>query len=63
MDDYVIGALIIYLDIIILFLRILEMLGKKKDWLNVKIKQLIFNFWKSKTVYHILIQNCNKSSS
>jgi len=30
MDDYVIGAMMIYLDIIIIFLKILQMLGNKK---------------------------------
>ena len=31
-EDYVLGALILYLDIITLFIKILEILGKKKDW-------------------------------
>ena len=30
LDDYIMGALLIYMDIIILFLRILRLLGKKK---------------------------------
>ena len=30
LDNYILGALLIYLDIIILFLRILRLLGKKK---------------------------------
>ena len=31
MDDYILGATIIYVDIISLFLKILQLLGKKKD--------------------------------
>ena len=31
MDDYILGATIIYVDIISLFLKILQILGKKKD--------------------------------
>ncbi len=31
MDDYILGATIIYVDIISLFLKILRLLGKKKD--------------------------------
>ena len=31
MDDYVLGSVILYVDIISLFLKILQILGKKKD--------------------------------
>ena len=31
MDDYILGATILYVDIISLFLKILQILGKKKD--------------------------------
>ena len=31
LDDYILGATIIYVDIISLFLKILRILGKKKD--------------------------------
>lgn len=31
LDDYVLGAVLIYIDIISLFLKILQILGKKKD--------------------------------
>jgi FtsH-binding integral membrane protein len=31
LDDYVLGATILYMDIISLFLKILRILGKKKD--------------------------------
>lgn len=31
MDDYILGATIIYVDIISLFLKILRVLGKKKN--------------------------------
>jgi FtsH-binding integral membrane protein len=31
LDDYILGATIIYVDIISLFLKILQILGKKKD--------------------------------
>jgi len=31
LDDYVMGATILYVDIIALFLKILRLLGKKKD--------------------------------
>jgi len=31
LDDYILGATIIYVDIISLFLKILRLLGKKKD--------------------------------
>lgn len=30
MDDYIIGAILIYLDIIMIFIKILEIIGKKK---------------------------------
>ena len=29
-DDYIVGAILIYLDIIMIFIKILEILGKKK---------------------------------
>lgn len=31
LDDYILGATIIYIDIISLFLKLLRLLGKKKD--------------------------------
>lgn len=31
LDDYILGAVILYVDIISLFLKILQILGKKKD--------------------------------
>lgn len=31
LDDYVLGSIILYVDIISLFLKILQILGKKKD--------------------------------
>ena len=31
LDDYVLGSVILYADIISLFLKILQLLGKKKD--------------------------------
>lgn len=31
LDDYVLGSVILYADIISLFLKILQILGKKKD--------------------------------
>jgi FtsH-binding integral membrane protein len=31
LDDYVLGSIIIYTDIISLFLKLLQILGKKKD--------------------------------
>jgi FtsH-binding integral membrane protein len=31
LDNYVLGAIILYVDIIGLFLKILQILGKKKD--------------------------------
>lgn len=31
LDDYVLGAILIYMDIISLFLKILQIIGKKKD--------------------------------
>jgi FtsH-binding integral membrane protein len=31
MDNYILGAIILYIDIIGLFLKILQILGKKKD--------------------------------
>lgn len=31
LDDYILGATIIYVDIISLFLKLLRLLGKKKD--------------------------------
>ena len=31
LDDYILGAIILYVDIISLFLKILQILGKKKD--------------------------------
>lgn len=31
MDDYILGAIIIYVDIISLFLKLLRLLGKKKN--------------------------------
>ena len=44
MDDYILGATIIYVDIISLFLKILQILGKKKDdWL---IHSIIFISYK-----------------
>ena len=34
LDDYILGATVLYVDIISLFLKILQLLGKKKDdWL------------------------------
>lgn len=37
LDDYVLGSVILYADIISLFLKILQILGKKKDdwWLMI----------------------------
>lgn len=31
LDDYILGSVILYTDIISLFLKILQILGKKKD--------------------------------
>ena len=31
LDDYILGATVLYVDIISLFLKILQLLGKKKD--------------------------------
>jgi FtsH-binding integral membrane protein len=31
MDDYILGSVILYTDIISLFIKILQILGKKKD--------------------------------
>lgn len=31
LDDYIIGAMLIYLDIIMIFIKILQLIGKKKD--------------------------------
>ena len=30
LDDYIIGAMLIYMDIILIFIKILQLLGKKK---------------------------------
>ena len=37
LDNYVMGAMILYVDIIGLFLKILQLLGdkKKRKWLNI----------------------------
>lgn len=43
LDDYILGATIIYMDIISLFLKILRILGKQKkndDWFDSLIQQL-----------------------
>lgn len=32
-DDYILGAVLIYADIIMLFLRILQILGRARQWL------------------------------
>lgn len=32
LDNHILGSLILYIDIIVLFLRILQLLGSKKDW-------------------------------
>ena len=39
LDDYILGAAIIYMDIISLFLKLIEILGKKKknEWLIHRI--------------------------
>jgi protein lifeguard len=31
LDDYIVGAILIYLDIIMIFIKILRLIGKKKD--------------------------------
>ena len=44
LDNYAMGAAIIYMDIISLFLKILQILGdkKKKDWMILYWPQIIF---------------------
>jgi len=48
LDDYVLGATILYVDIISLFLKLLRLLGKKKsDWsssaIYVKLNLFLMN--------------------
>ncbi len=42
LDNYVLGSVILYVDIIQLFLQLLKILGdkKKRDWLNRLLKDL-----------------------
>ena len=51
LDNYVMGAMILYVDIIGLFLKILQLLGeKKKDWLSINQ-----NHYHRNTIYELNI--------
>ena len=46
LDNYAMGAMIIYTDVIQLFLKILRILGKKKDdWLIFLHNSILWIFW------------------
>ena len=40
-DDYILGAMTVYIDLMSLFLYILALLGKKKDWIELLLIFLI----------------------
>ena len=47
-DDYILGALMLYIDIIGLFIYILSLFGRSRNWFN-KITKFIkneINFWR-----------------
>lgn len=50
LDNYVLWSVILYIDIVQLFLQILKILGdkKKRDWKNAPV---LFYWWSNKYLY------------